>query len=677
MSGGAERALAAYVGAFVDELARAGVRHACVAPGSRSTPLALALARHPAMRVWMHLDERSAAFFALGMAKRSGAPVALLCTSGTAAANFLPAVAEARHARVPLVVLTADRPPELRDVGAAQTIDQTRLYGSHAKWFVDVALPEDSPTLLRYARTLAGRAAAVAAAAPAGPVHLNFPFREPLVPAWDEAADAPDASAAAEDGAPPDVRAGRADGAPWVRVTPAAGAPTAETAARLAALLGAAARPVVVCGPQPDPALAAPLARLAALAGAPLLADPLSQLRWGAHERAPVVDAYDAFLRVDEAAAALAPDLVLRVGAAPTSKPVLTWLQRHEGARLVVVDAAWPDPTHLAAEVVQGEPRTVCEAVVRELVATDAARGAPPTRNVRDAAAASVADRAPASSDARGGAASDGAPVPGGWLARWRALDAAAGAALDAHADALDEPFEGRVLRDVARALPDGATLWVSSSMPVRDLDAFARGDGRRLRVLANRGANGIDGVVSSALGAAAAAAESGEGPLALVIGDLALYHDMNGLLAARLHALDAAVVLVNNDGGGIFSFLPQAAHPAHFERLFGTPHGLDFRHAAALYDARHRLVAAPADVGPAVRAALGRRGLDVLEVRTERARNVALHRAAWEAVADATRRALGEGGEGPDGAAAPPTDGGARPNAAARGATMAPAGDR
>jgi len=607
------QALAAYVGAFVDELARAGVRHACVAPGSRSTPLALALARHPAVRVRMHLDERAAAFFALGMARWSGAPVALLCTSGTAAANFLPAVAEARHGRVPLVVLTADRPPELRDVGAAQTIDQTRLFGTHAKWFVEVALPEATPELLRYARTLAGRAAGTAAAAPAGPVHLNFPFREPLVPDW--GAEPPAPSAGRDDGAgAADVApwAGRADGAPWVRVTPAAGVPDDATVRRLAAALRAAERPVLVCGPQGDAALAGPLARLAEAAGAPLLADPLSQVRWGPHGRDAVVDAYDAFLRLDGVTAALAPDLVLRLGAAPTSKPVLLWLQRHPAARVLVVDAGWPDPTHQAAEVVQGDPRAVCEAVVAAL---------------RDG----------------GGAGERPAPGPAAsaWLGRWRAVDAAARRALDAHADGLDEPFEGRVLRDVAAALPDGATLWVSSSMPVRDLDAFAAGDGRRLRVLANRGANGIDGVVSSALGAAAAAADAGAGPLALVIGDLAFYHDMNGLLAARLHALDATVVLVNNDGGGIFSFLPQAAQPEHFERLFGTPHGLDFRHASLLYGAAHVRVDGADAVGPAVRAGLGRRGLDVVEVRTERARNVALHREAWHAVAAAVAPVL------------------------------------
>ncbi|HEU4632303.1 MAG TPA: 2-succinyl-5-enolpyruvyl-6-hydroxy-3-cyclohexene-1-carboxylic-acid synthase [Gemmatimonadaceae bacterium] len=650
------RAAHAYVGAFVDELARSGVRHACVAPGSRSTPLALTLAAHPAIRVWMHLDERSAAFFALGMAKWSGRPVALLCTSGTAAANFLPAVVEARQGRVPLVVLTADRPPELREVGAAQTIDQNRLFGAHAKWFVEAALPEATAPMLRYARTLACRAAATAAAAPAGPVHLNLPFREPLVP--EPVAVPPGLSA-------DDALAwtGRPDGEPWVRVHDAPRVPDAETVAWLGTLLRDARRPLVVCGPQPDARLGQALGGLAERLGAPLLADPLSQLRWGAHPRGAVIDAYDAFLRDAGVAAELAPDVVLRVGAIPTSKPLLQYLERHGGARQVVVDVAeWPDPSLRAAAVVHAEARAVCEGVVAWLgsgrddgvgaggpaesatrgaasgggrgsrgggsgsreqeagsAGRPAARGAPPNGTIAAGAAASIiASPQPASA----------------WLARWRALDARARRAIDVHLDRLAEPFEGRVLRDVAAALPDGATLWVSSSMPVRDLDGFAAGDGRALRVLANRGANGIDGVVSSALGAAAAAAEAGAGPLVLVVGDLAFYHDLNGLLAARLHALHATIVLVNNDGGGIFSFLPQAAQPAHFERLFGTPHGLDFRHAAALYGASYVALDAGDDVGAAVRAALPEPRLDVIEVRTERARNVVLHRAVWAAVA-------------------------------------------
>ncbi len=600
----------AYIGAFVDELVRAGVRHACIAPGSRSTPLALTIVAHPGLRAWVHLDERSAAFFALGMARALGEPVALLCTSGTAAANFFPAVVEARAAGVPLLVLTADRPPELREVGAAQTIDQHRLYGAHAKWSAEVALPEATPALLRYVRTLAGRAVALASAAPAGPIHLNFPLREPLVPV-------PVGMPAGLSAADALAWQGRPDGAPWVVVDDAPPGPDDATVARLAADLRAARRPLIVCGPQPDRAFAAPLTALALALRAPLLADPLSQLRWGVHRDASagdstVIDRYDAALRDEATATSLVPDFVLRVGGLPTSKPLLQYLDRHAAARLVVVDPArWPDPSLLAAEVVHADPRVLAERLLAIIGA--------------------------------------GGPQEDDWLADWRRVDATTGAALAAYAAGLDEPFEGRALAVVADAVPAGGTLFVSSSMPVRDLDAFAAGDARALRVLANRGANGIDGVVSTALGAAAAARggasddasngaanDGGAGPLVLVIGDLAFYHDMNGLLAARLHALDATIVVLNNDGGGIFSFLPQAAHPAHFEQLFGTPHGLEFAPAAALYGACYRRVETPAALRAAVAAGVGGRGLHLVEMRTDRARNVVLHRGAWAAVAAA-----------------------------------------
>ena len=585
-----DRAAFAYVGAFVDELARAGVRHVCVAPGSRSAPLALTIADHPTLRMWMHLDERSAAFFALGLARATCEPVALLCTSGTAAANFFPAVIEAHSARVPLLVLTADRPPELRDVGAPQTIDQSHLFGRYAKWFVDVALPEATPELLRYVRTLGARAAAMAVAEPAGPVHLNFPFREPLVPAPMDMPHglAGDAALAWH---------GRAGGTPWVRVTD--GAKTLDDGAlrRLATILRAARRPLIVCGPQPDVTLAAPLAALATVLGAPLLADPLSQLRWGPHDRATVIDRYDAALRHEATAALLAPDLVLRIGGVPTSKPLTEFLARHAEAPLVVVDAArWPEPSLRAAEVVHADPRLLCSALLETL------------------------------GEAR---------AYGDWLAQWRAVNDVAGAALAHYITALDEPFEGEAVAGVVASVPAGATLFVSSSMPVRDLDAFGAGDARSIRVLANRGANGIDGVVSTALGAAAARASDG-GPLVLVVGDLALYHDMNGLLAARLHALDATIVVLNNDGGGIFSFLPQAAYPAHFEQLFGTPHGLDFEPVAALYGARYHKAGDGAALRRAVTTGVAGGGLHIVELRTNRERNVLQHRAAWAAVAAA-----------------------------------------
>ena len=532
------------------------------------------------------------------MARVLETPVALLCTSGTAAANFLPAVVEARRAGVPLLVLTADRPPELRDVGAAQTIDQNGLYGVHAKWFVDAALPEATPQLLRYARTLACRAVALAAAEPAGPVHLNFPFREPLLP---ERMDAP------RDLAPADALAwhGRAGGEPWVAVPRVPRVLDDADVQRLAERLRGARRPLLVCGPQPRAALAEPLGALARALGAPLLADPLSQLRWGAHDRTAVVDRYDAMLRHEETARALAPDLVLRFGALPTSKALLLFLQRNADASQVVAGTTgWSDPLLSADEMIPAEGVLLCERLLAALGTADGGRGS------------------------------------AAWLRAWQEADERVGTALAQYTASATEPFEGGALAATVAALPDGSSLFVSSSMPVRDLDAFAAGDERALRVLANRGANGIDGVVSSALGAAAGGRELGAGPLVLVIGDLAFYHDMNGLLAAKLHGLDATIVLLNNDGGGIFSFLPQAARAEHFELLFGTPHGLTFEPAARMYGARYTAVTSVEALRDAAAAGIAARGLHIVEMRTDRARNVALHGEAWAAVARALGRA-------------------------------------
>lgn len=582
----------AYVGAFVDELSRNGVHHVCVSPGSRSTPLALMIAGHSSLRIWMHLDERSGAFFALGLARALGEPVALLCTSGTAAANFLPAVVEAHGSGVPLLVLTADRPPELRDVGAAQTIDQNRLYGAHAKWFVDVALPEETPDLLRYARTLAARATALSKASPAGPVHLNFPFREPLVPS----PVAPPLDAA---GDVIEAWNGRPDGAPWVKVEDSPPALSESAARDLAKMLEKAERPMIVCGPQPDSSLAEPLSKLAKLLGAPLLVDPLSQIRWGAHDHGVLIDRYDAALRHYPTADSLSPDVILRIGSIPTSKTLNEYLKRQSGVPLVVVDGSrWPDPSLLASEMIHAHPRPACESVLALLESGRAG-------NTESA-----------------------------WVAKWRAVNSTASEAIERHICTLNETFEGQVLSDVVASLPSPSTLFVSSSMPVRDLDAFGAGDSRSIRVLANRGANGIDGVVSSAMGAAGANREAKAGPLVLVIGDLALYHDMNGLLAAKLHELDVTIVVINNDGGGIFSFLPQSAHDEHFEKLFGTPHGLSFEPAAVLYGASYNRVNNSASLRQSVADGIARKGLHIIEIETDRARNVALHRDVWDAVA-------------------------------------------
>ena len=587
----AAQALDTVVGAFVDELARAGIRHVCACPGSRSTPLAIKLAQHPDLKLWMHLDERSAAYFGLGLAKAARQPVALLATSGTAAANFLPGVVEAFLSRVPLVVLTADRPHELRDVGAAQTIDQLRLYGEHVKWFVDMPEPEIglSAEHVRMVRTLAGRAVGTAVAEPAGPVHLNWPFREPLVP----------------EAQPPDTQAiwgARAGGRPYVEVSSGRLAPSPDLVASLGNALAHTERGLIVCGPQDDPELPAAVARLGQLLGYPILADPLSGVRRGPHDLTLVLDAYDAFLRHPQTVEELVPEVVLRFGAMATSKPVTQYLQRYASARQIVVDpGGWREPTGLASDVLHLDPRLLCQA---------------------------LSERATGSA-----AASD-------WTKTWLEVNAATRQAIERQLDSQGELFEGKIFS--ASALPaqlqEGALLYAGNSMPVRDLETFLPAAAEPLRCLANRGANGIDGVVSSALGASAA----GVGPVVLVIGDLSFYHDLNGLLAARQHGLDLVVVLVNNDGGGIFSFLPQAGLPNdEFETLFGTPHGLDFRPFVEGYGGRFVRVADWAGFVSAVAQGLEHGGLSVVEVPTDRARNVVLHHEVWRAVAEALSPAV------------------------------------
>lgn len=602
-------ALYAYIGAFIDELGRAGVGNAVVCPGSRSTPLALALANQQVIRTWMHVDERSAAFFALGMAKQLRQPVALVCTSGTAAANFFPAVVEAHLSHVPLLVLTADRPPELRDNGAPQAIDQNRLYGSHAKWYVDVALPEATNEALRYARTLADRAAAESLAVPAGPVHLNFPFREPLLP---DAQTLPP-----REQRDPIAWNGRPNGDPYTRVARTTlGTLPAVEIQRLATLICQTPRGLIVVGPHAHPDLNAVLATLASVTHYPILADPLSGLRVAGGE-APVIARYDAFLRSERFVESVEPQLVLRFGAMPTSKPLLLYLKRHAvHTHQIVIDGTgcWEEPTQLAAEVIHSDPTLLCQQVAET--------------------AATLLEAVP---DVLGhpGHRSDQQWLRARWLQLWQATDAVTRDALVSVMGDFTEPFEGRVFTELAELLPDGAHLFVGSSMPVRDCDTFFWPRHRSgISVLGNRGANGIDGVTSTALGVSAVS--SGDVPTVLVIGDLSFYHDLNGLLAAHLHHLNLTVVLVNNDGGGIFSFLPQAAYPEHFEQFFGTPTGLDFEPAVRMYGGDFTRTTTWDQFHDALDLGMREDGVHVIEVCTARDLNVTMHRQLWHAVENA-----------------------------------------
>jgi 2-succinyl-5-enolpyruvyl-6-hydroxy-3-cyclohexene-1-carboxylate synthase len=557
-------------------------------------------------RLHVRIDERSAAFLGLGLAKASRRPVALVCTSGTAAAHFHAAVIEADEAGVPLIVLTADRPPELRGTGTSQTIDQLKLYGGAVRWFSEAGVPEERPGMVRYWRSLACRAWAMASGGAggfAGPVHVNLPLRDPLVP------DA--------DGSWPEPLDGRPNGAPWTSFA-AADAPS-TAAAGAASPFGAEAgssmyqkaasmqpigtsmrrgeggalaldwteRAVVVCGDGDyDPG---PLLTLAEAAGWPVLAEPSSGARSGPNALA----AYGYLLDSPEFVAGHRPELIVSAGRPGLSRGQLGFLRGAPGpvpARHVVVaqgPGRWADPARTATEVAAGV----------------GLRGSGPAR-------------------------------ASAWLAAWQRADAAARRAADEILDADEQPTEPRVARDLAAALPAGGLLWAGSSLPVRDLDQqMPARDG--LRVLASRGTSGIDGLVSSAIGAALAHQADGGGPAAALLGDLAFVHDAAGLMLgpAELRP-DLCIVVVNNDGGGIFSTLEQAAFPESFERLFGTPHGTDLGLLTRAAGVPHLRLDKVSGLPDAMRG----EGLRVIEVRTDRAAGAKLRARLREAcVAAAT----------------------------------------
>jgi 2-succinyl-5-enolpyruvyl-6-hydroxy-3-cyclohexene-1-carboxylate synthase len=578
-------ALTLYIAAFVDELAKIGVQDVVVSPGSRSTPLAIMMAEHPAMRVHINIDERSAAFFALGMAKAKRHPIALLCTSGTAVANYFPAVVEAYYSRVPLIVITADRPHELRDVGAPQAIDQLNVYGRYAKWFVEMALPEKTPDMLRYARTMAARAAGVAISAPAGPVHLNFPLREPLVPivheeTWEQI-EAKEPS--------------------YTTVILGKMTIGMEQVQELYNELSSAEKGLIVCGQIDHPAFAEAVTKLAEMLDYPILADPLSQLRSGTHAKEYIIDSYDAILKDETIAASLVPDVVIRFGAMPVSKPLFLLLKRYPSIKQIVVDGGggWREPTLMASYMVYCDEVEFC----RRLIDIGA-----PKRSKSE------------------------------WSTTWKRInDIAKSVLLEAAME--EELFEGKVFTELSQLLPDGATLFVGNSMPIRDTDTFFFTNDKQIRILANRGANGIDGVVSSALGVSAVTE-----PLVLVIGDLSFYHDLNGLLAAKMHGLNATIIVLNNNGGGIFSFLPQAKHEKHFEMLFGTPTDLQFEHAVRMYEGNYQKIKTWDEFRHYVAQSLTTDGLHVMEVCTSRENNVRKHRLLWEKVSQEIAEFLEKG---------------------------------
>jgi 2-succinyl-5-enolpyruvyl-6-hydroxy-3-cyclohexene-1-carboxylate synthase len=521
---------------FVNELARAGLREVCIAPGSRSSPLALAFYRNSQIKEYVHLDERSAGYFALGLALASDKPVALLCTSGTAGANFFPAIIEAHMSQVPLLVLTADRPHELRYSGANQTIDQIKMYGDHVLWSVDVALPEQDPpaAALRNLESLAARSLAVASGLRKGPVHLNFPFRTPLEPANREAW----LVAAETEG-----RGREAPNLPRTQIEHGRLIPSDGQIQELTELIERIPQGLIICGPRcPGGAFPEAVTGLAARSQYPILADALSGVRFGAHiSCALVCGGYETYLRTERSEPA--PEVILYFGASPTSKRLNSYLGRQESAYHIHVreNGVWADENHLTTHFLQLDARALCEGLSDSLSAREETN----------------------------------------WLQSWQTLETTYWAALASELAELE--FDGAYVYEIVEHLPQEGFLFLGNSLPVRHVDQFARPQLKALRAFANRGASGIDGNISSGLGVSLHTPRS----TTIIVGDITFLHDSNGLFALR-HLKDAGNVTIfvfNNDGGGIFQRLPIAQFEPPFSHMFRVPHGLDLSSIARTYE--------------------------------------------------------------------------------------------
>lgn len=547
--------------ALIDGLAAAGVRQAVISPGSRSTPLVVACDRHPGIKTRVLLDERSAAFFALGVARNKLEPVVLIATSGSASAHWLPAVIEASHSNIPLILISADRPPELQAWGANQTTDQSGFFSNHVRAHFAPGTPENNLDSTAFIRTLGIRAAGKSQWPHPGPVHINTPFREPLIPH------------------PPLPAIEQSEKRPFTPpVRQVSKLQTARIKSRIDGKSG-----IIVCGPGNfTTQFHASVTALAKITGAPILADPLSNLRYGRHDRSQVITRYDAFLRSSEIRRQLAPEWVLRFGAPPVSSQLTKFLTHLQCPLILCApNGDWPDPSYRTSEIVQADPETLCKAL------TTAGLGA----------------------------------SPDSWLPHFQQWEQAAIAAV---ADSQpDLPVEKTLIQTLIAELPDGATLFSGNSMPIRQLDSWSGSGEKSLRIIANRGVSGIDGNISTILGLA----EATNGKTVGLLGDLACIHDLNGLLAAE--ANNALIIVLNNKGGGIFEYLPQTGLE-NFEKYWLTPVNLDFERVAALYNLHYWRVTRQADMGEALKEAINTPGIKLLEITIDREISTKSHQAYW-----------------------------------------------
>ena len=538
----------------VRTLRRLGLTHVVISPGSRSTPLAHAFAEAAGLHVTVALDERSAGFIALGLAKATGQPAALLCTSGTAAANYLPAVVEARLSATPLLVLTADRPPELRECHSGQTIAQNGIYGGYPVWSAEAAVPSADLTLLRHWRQLLVDAWQRSQGPLAGPVHLNLPFRDPLPPSE------PEKGYKAPAGLDLDT---------FTAVPPCGIVQPTLTPSVVASVLTKTERGVIIVGPhafEDRDESAAAVRELSRLTGWPVLADGAGTLRGDLAGEASLVTGYDLILRDVGTARALRPQAAVFIGPLPTSKVLRAWLKEGDIPTVQLGRAGEnTDPTHSRWSRLDGQLVPSGEAISAN---------------------------------------------PSAYALAWQKAQKAAARKLSRIVD-VDWPFEGRVVALLEEALGPDDRLFVGSSMPIRDVEWFYHPPGPGPEILTNRGANGIDGTVSTALGASLDGRHT-----VLLCGDLTFLHDSNALLSAYGHRGDLTVLVINNQGGGIFNHLA-VARSARFEQLWGTPQATDLGKLCAAHKVRHDLAAGWEDLRRLLE--IRGKGVRVIEFRTDR----------------------------------------------------------
>lgn len=557
--------LSNYVYKIVASLVASGVEQVVVSPGSRSTPLAYAFASAKELVVHRQVDERAAGFYALGLAKSTAKPVVLLCTSGTAAANYYPAIVEAKYARVPLIVITADRPHELREVGAPQTINQVHLYGEHVKWSAEFPIPDEAPQTLPYIERHTARAVTIATTAPFGPVHLNIPFREPLVIDFKETLPR----------------------ATFVKSFTNDLTPSKQTITELTEIITQTKNGIIVVGELPLGTDTTALWDFVRELKWPVMIESLSNLRTEVPEDCQVfaITTYDALMKNERFKRNVRPQTVIRFGAQPVSKFLMQFIAKANPHYYIVVDEdpMFRDSIHAATHFIHALPGEWLRDIELSQMTTELA-----------------------------------------YIEFWKTADLLASDVISKYGETAND--EGAYVQLLLENLLEGSDLFVSSSMPIRDIDTFLPVMNHDVQIFANRGANGIDGVTSTALGFS-------NGRKArkthLLIGDLAFLHDANAFIASRYQDCDLTIVVLNNDGGGIFSYLPQATIEAHYEELFGTPTALTFEQMAKMYDMEYVNVTTKEQFLQAITADK-QQPLKLIEVFTNREENVSEHRALW-----------------------------------------------